>query len=127
MFTTKDKVKELVEFLLHGQNVSCLVCKNKMYAPVGVSVVMTYKFEVKDMEIIYDKWFVEDFEDASKMQLPGCEHHDQLVKGSGVTVLSKKMGSFIFHGNKANEIINACEIGRDMTSHIMKSAHTFTK
>ena len=121
MFTTKDKVKELVEFFAQNADASCLVCQNQIYEPVGVSIVMTYKFEFNDMEIIYDKWYVQNFESAKKMKLSGTEHHDQLVKGSGVMVLSKKLGSYIFHGHDALEIINACEYGRDMESYMIQN------
>lgn len=119
MFTTKDKIKEQIIHLAKGDNVTYLISQNKMYKPVGLSVVMTYKFDVRGAEIIYNKWFVDGFEYASKMNLPGCEHHDQLVKGSSVMVLSKNHSCFNFYGQDAKDIITACEFGRDITSHMI--------
>lgn len=127
MFTKKDKVKERVISFVQNPETSCLVCKNNMYKPVGVSVVMTYTYNINDLEIFYDKWFVEDFEDAKRMNLPGCEHHDELIKGSGVTVLSKELGTFVFFGAQANEIINACELNRDLTQYMFHQQHGIQK
>ena len=121
MFSDKDKIKELVEFFAQHADASCLISENKMYKPVGISVVMTYKYSINDMEIIYDKWYVQNYDNVKNMGLPGTEHHDQLVKGSGVMVLSKKLGSFVFHGHDANDIINACEYGRDMESYMVQN------
>ena len=119
MFTDRDRVKELIEFFAGSTNTECLISQNQNYKPQGVSVVMTYKFDINHMEIFYDKWYVEGFELAQKMNLPGCEHHDQLVKGSGVTVLSKKLGSYTFFGKDAQDIIKACENGRDLKAHMV--------
>jgi hypothetical protein len=121
MLTKKDKIKELAIYLVQNTTVSCLACENKAYEPVGVSKVMTFKYEMVDTEIMYDKWYVENFEVAKKMGLPGTEHHDQLVKGSGVKVFSKPQGAFTFYGHDANEIINACEFGRDPESYMIQT------
>ncbi len=118
MFSDKDKIKELIEFFAQGTNVEYLISQNQKYKPQGVSIVMTYKFEINHIEIFYDKWYVDCFEKAQKMQLPGCEHHGQLVKGSGVMVLSKKLGSYTFFGKDAQDIIRSCEEGRDLKAHM---------
>lgn len=119
MFSDRDKIKELIEFFAQGTNVECLISQNLNYAPKGVSVVMTYKFDINHMEIFYNKWYVDGFELAQKMNLPGCEHHDQLVKGSGVMILSKKLGSYTFFGKDADDIIKACENGRDLKAYML--------
>lgn len=111
MFNKRDKVKELAVYFAKTPNVSCLISNNKKYEPVGVSVVKTYKYQVGSIEILYNKWFVEAFESAKQMNLPGCEHHDKLVKGSGVCVSSPEFGYLVFYGKDAQDIINACESG----------------
>lgn len=108
MFTATDKIKERVLYFIK-QDTPCLVYPNKNFKPVGVSVVMTYKYNVNGMEIIYNKWFVEAFELAQQFNLLGCEHHNQLVKGSGVTVFSREFGMVTFYGKNAEDIINSCE------------------
>ena len=111
MFNKRDKVKELAVYFAKTPDVSCLISNNKKYEPVGVSVVKTYKYQVGSIEIIYNKWFVEAFESARQMNLPGCEHHDKLVKGSGVLVSSPKFGTSVFYGKDAQDIMDACESG----------------
>ena len=127
MFKTKDKIKEQIQYFISNTDVSCLVCRNKIYEPSGVSVVMTYKIEMNDIEIFYDKWYVENYEDAKRMNLPGTEHHNQLLKGSGVMVLSKQNGIYVFHGKDALEIINMCEQDRDMESYMIQNIQSKTK
>ena len=102
MFTNRDKIKEQVEFFINNKETQCLISRNPNYEPV-----------------IYNKWFVECYDVAKQMNLPGCEHHGKLVKGTGVTALSKKMGIYTFYGKDANEIINACEFGRDLNAYMI--------
>lgn len=113
MFSKRNKVKELAIYFAKTPNVSCLISDNKKYEPVGVSVVKTYKYQVNGIEILYNKWFVEAYEYAKQMNLPGCEHHDKLVKGSGVYVSSPEFGLLVFYGKDAQDIIDACESGCD--------------
>ena len=127
MFTNRDKIKEQILFMTTNKHVDCLVTKNERYKPVGVSVVMRYKYSLPDIDIFYDKWIVENYEDALKMNLPGCEHHDQLVKGSGVNVLSKKLGYFIFYEKDAETIINACEYNNDFYRLIVANPLNFQR
>ena len=119
MFTNRDKLKELIETFVC--NADCLVHENTNYKPVGVSVVLTYEYTFLDTQIVYDKWFVECADMAKKMGLPGTEHHNKLVKGSGVNVASARLGRYTFYGKDASDIINACESNRDLTSHVMLS------
>lgn len=109
MFSKRDKIKELAIHFAKTPYVVRLVFDNKKYEPVGVSVVKSYKYQVNDIEILYDKWFVEAFESAKQMDLPGCEHHDKLVKGSGVLVSTPKFGNTVFYGKDAQDIIDAYE------------------
>lgn len=119
MFTQRDKVKEMAEYMVqNGNNVQCLVFRNMHFAPVGVSEVITCEYSVKDMRIVYNQWFVEGFEDARRMALPGIEHHGQLVKGSGVIVSTRKRGSTTFYGKDAVSIKDACELNRDLQSYL---------
>jgi len=111
MFSRRNKVKELAVYFAKTPDVSCLVTDNKNYEPVGVSVVKSYKYQVNGIEILFNKWFVEAFESAKQMNLPGCEHHDKLVKGSGVCVSSPNFGRLVFYGKDAQDIIDACESG----------------
>jgi hypothetical protein len=120
MFTRKDKIKELAEVFAKSDKTECSMSQNKKYAPVGVSVVMTCKFENQGtVSITYDKWFVECFDMALSIGLPGTEHHDKLVKGSGVMVNTKNLGSYVFYGQDAMSIKSACEENRDLTSFIL--------
>lgn len=120
MFTQKDKIKELAEYFAEKADTNCLIYKNNKYAPIGVSEVVTCKFRTaNDLEIVYNKWFVECFDKANAMGLPGTEHNDKLVQGSGVTVSTPKMGSFVFYGKDALSIKNACETNRDLTSYML--------
>ena len=119
MFTQRDKVKEYVEFFAQNPNTQCLIFKNVNYKPVGVSVVMRYHYDINGVEVSYDKWYVECFNEAKAFGLPGTEHHNKLVKGSGVNVISKKYMPYTFYGKEAEDIINACEINRDLDSIIM--------
>lgn len=127
MFTNHDKIKEQILFMITNGNIDCLVTRNTKYQPFGVSTVMQYKYSLPGIEIFYNKWFVENYEDASKMNLPGCEHHDQLVKGSGVNVLSKKLGLITFYGNDAQTIINACEHNNDLYELIVTNPLNFQR
>lgn len=127
MFNKRDKVKELAVYFAKTPNVSCLINNNKKYEPVGVSVVKTYKYRVGSIEILYDKWFVEAFESAKQMNLPGCEHHDKLVKGSGVLVSTPKFGNTVFYGKDAQDIIDACESGCCPQKYIIKKQPQFQK
>ena len=115
MFGKRDKVKELAIYFVQTPNVSCLVTDNKNYKPAGVSTVKSYQYKVNDLKVYYDKWFVEAFEEANQMGLPGCEHHGQLVKGSGVVVLTPQFGRSVFYGKDAQDIIDACESGCNMS------------
>ena len=120
MITQKGKIKEMAEFLIkNNSETQCLVFKNPNYKPVGVSEVITCEYSVKDMRIVYNEWFVEGFELAQQMNLPGTEHHGNLVKGSGVTITTKNRGPFIYYGKDALSIKNACEINRDLSSYLL--------
>ncbi len=117
MFNKRDKIKELAVYFAATPGVSCLITENKKYAPVGVSVVKSYEYQANGLEILYNKWFVEAFEDAKKMGLPGCEHHNKLVKGSGVLVSTHKFGSTVFYGKDAQDIIDAYEYTSNSPSY----------
>ena len=95
MFTQRDKIKELAEYMVKDENTQCLIFRNTNY--------------------------VEGFELAKKMELPGTERHGKLVKGSGVMVSSKKSGTYTFYGKDALSIKNACELNRDMESLIISN------
>lgn len=123
MFTQRDKVKEFVEFFVKNPNTQCLIFKNRNYAPVGASVVMRYEYNINGIEVSYDKWYVECFNEAKAFGLPGIEHHNKLVKGSGVNVISKKSVPYTFYGQDAEKIINACELNRDIESLIIANNH----
>lgn len=119
MFTQRDKLKEMAEYLVQNDNnVQCLVFRNPHFAPVGVSMVITCEYSVKDMRIVYDQWFVEGFEDARRMALPGVEHHGQFVKGTGVIVSTRKFGPITFYGAPAISIKDACEQNRNIESYL---------
>ena len=96
-----------------------MIFRNLHYKPVGASIVMTYQYNVNDIEITYDKWYVECFKEAKQYGLPGIEHHNKLVKGSGVNVISKKSMPYVFYGKDAEGIINACESKRDLEAYII--------
>lgn len=113
MFSKHNKIKELAVYFAATPDVSCSVTNNKKFEPIGVSAVKTYKYKVNNMEILYNKWFVEAFESAQKMNLPGCERHNKLVQGSGVCVSSPELGFSVFHGKDAQDIIDAYESGCD--------------
>jgi len=119
MFTNRDKIKELVRFFADDKSTQCLAFENTHYKPVGVSIVVTYQYTIKDTEVVYNKWFVDCFDKAKIMGLPGTEHHNKLVKGSGVTVSSKRLGNYTFYGDEAKSLIDACELNRDLTSQII--------
>jgi len=119
MFTQHDKIKEMAEYLVQNDNnVQCLIFRNKHFAPVGVSEVITCEYSVKDMRIVYNQWFVEGFEYAKRMALPGIEHHGQFVKGSGVIVSTRNCGQFTFYGPAAVSLKSACELNRDLQSYL---------
>jgi hypothetical protein len=127
MFTKKDKIKEFIEFSVQKPETQCMVFKNDKYAPIGVAVVMTYQYNLPEgIEIIYNKWYVECFDMAKRMGLPGTERHDNLVKGSGVNVYSKKSKN-IFYGKQAESIINTCELNRDIESCIVSNYNQIIK
>ena len=111
MLSRRDKIKELVVYFAKTPYLSCLVSDNKNYEPDGVSVVKLHEYHVNNIEILYNKWFVEAFELAKQMNLPGCEHHDKLIKGSGVYVSSPEFGRLVFYGKDAQDIIDAYESG----------------
>lgn len=127
MFSTRDKIKEYVEFFAQKPDAKCLIFKNMNYKPVGVSIVMRYHYDINGVEVTYDKWYVECFKDAVAYGLPGTEHHNKLVKGSGVNVCSKKSAPYVFYGKEAEDIINACEVNRDIESLIILSHNTVVK
>lgn len=120
MFTKHNKIKETVVYVLKKGRVSCLVSENKQYAPVGVSKVMTHNYSVDNIEVVYNKWFVESFDLAEKMNLAGCEHHDKLVKGSGVVVSSATFGTHTFYDKDAMDIISACEYKHGIEPYVMQ-------
>lgn len=109
MFTKHNKVKELAVYFAKTPDISCLVSVNKKYEPIGVATVKSYIYEVNGIKVFYNKWFVEAFESAKQMDLPGCEHHNKLVKGSGVLVSTPKFGNTVFYGKDAQDIIDAYE------------------
>ena len=120
MFTQKNKIKELAEYLVrHDQDVQCLVFRNKHFPQVGVSEVITCEYNIKDMRIVYNQWFVEGFEMAKQMALPGTEHHGKLVKGSGVVISTEKRGQYTYYGADAMFIKDACELNRDLQSYLL--------
>ena len=119
MFTQRDKIKESAEFFVRDKNTECLIFENKNYKHDGVSMVITCEYNIKDMKITYNKWFVECFDMVKDMGLKGTEHHDKFVKGSGVTVSTKKTGPVIFYGKDALSIKNACEANRDISSMVV--------
>ena len=121
MFTQRDKIKELAEYLVQDKNTQCLIFRNTNYQPSGVSEVITCEYSIKNMRIVYNEWFVEGFELAKKMELPGTERHGRLVKGSGVIVSTKKHGPYTFYGHDAISIKNACELNRDIASYIINN------
>ena len=121
MFTQRDKIKELAEYLVQNKDTQCLAFRNTKYKPYGVSQVITCEYSIKTLRIVYNEWFVEGFEIAKKMELPGTEHHGKLVKGSGVTVTTKNKGPYIFYGKEALSIKNACELNRDIASCIINN------
>lgn len=121
MFTERDKIKEFTEFFVQKPETQCMVFRNNNYAPMGASVVMTYQYNLPEgIEVIYNKWYVECFDMAKRMGLPGVEHHNKLLKGSGVNIRSKK-SAYIFYGKEAESIINACELNRDIESCIVSN------
>ena len=109
MFTRHDKIKERIMFFTENQQISEQISKNQSFEPVGVSFVMKHRYKINNIEIVYNKWFVEAFELARQMNLPGCDHHNKLVSGSGVDVLTNDLGGATFYGKDALDIINACE------------------
>ena len=119
MFTQRDKIKELAEYLVQDKDTQCIAFKNTKYKPFGVSEVITCEYSIKNLRIVYNEWFVEGFELASKMKLPGTEHHGTLVKGSGVTVTTKGKVPYTFYGKDALSIKNACEMNRDLSSYML--------
>ena len=122
MFTLKDKIKELAEYFAEDANTSCFIYKNTKYAPIGVSEVVTCKFRTpNNIEIVYDKWFVECFDEAKAMNLPGIERNEKFVQGTGVTVFAPTKGIFTYYGKDALSIKNACETNRELASYMLKN------
>ena len=121
MFTQRDKIKELAEYMVRDKNTQCLIFRNNNYQPNGVSQVITCEYDIKNIHIVYNEWFVESFELATKMKLPGTEKHGQLVKGSGVIVSTSDKGSYTFYGCDAISIKNACELNRDLTAYMLEN------
>ena len=127
MLTTKDKIKERVIYFSQLPSVVYSVYQNKDSVKLqklnGFEnlVAMTYKYTINDIEIAYEKWFMQGFELASKMNIPGCEHHDKLIRGTGVNITLRNNGKFVFHGQDANDIINAFEKNCDIQSYIMEN------
>lgn len=113
MFTRKDKLKELAEYLVSNPDTSVDTVledkNNKHDKKYGFARVMTYTYATYGIEVVYNKWFIEGYEYAVEMGIPGCEYHNRLVAGTGVKVVSKKFGNDIFYGRAAEEIIRACE------------------
>lgn len=123
MFTQRDKIKELAEYLVQDKDTQCLVFKNTNYGIKGCAEVLTCEYSTpKYLKIVYDEWFVEGFEMAKKMGLPGIEKHGNLVKGSGVVVSTMRTGGFYtFYGKDALSIKDACELNRDIESLIISN------
>ena len=89
----------------------------------NVAKVKLFKYNNEDILVQYKKWIVESYNLASQMELPGYKRHNELVKGSGVDVLSKKIGADIFYGQEAQDIIKACETPR--IDKILKLTNNF--
>lgn len=125
MFTQRDKIKELAEYLVKNENTQCLIFKNTKYGQKDCAEVLTCEYTTpKYLKIVYNEWFVEGFELAKKMQLPGTERHGTLVKGSGVVVSTMRTGdSYTFYGKDALSIKNACESNRDIESLILSNTN----
>ena len=122
MFTRRDKIKELAEYLVKNENTQCLIFKNTNYGIKDCAEVLTCEYTIpKNLKIVYNEWFVEGFEIAKKMKLPGTEKHGKLVKGSGVIISTRKAGTYTFYGKDALSIKNACELNRDMESLIISN------
>ena len=123
MFTQRDKIKELAEYLVQNKDTQCLVFKNTNYGIKGCAEVLTCEYSTpKSLKIVYNEWFVEGFEMAKKMGLPGIEKHGNLVKGSGVVVSTMRTGGFYtFYGKDALSIKDACELNRDIESLIISN------
>lgn len=119
MFTQRDKIKESAEFFVKDEDTECLIFENEHFPHKGVAMVITCRYNIKDLNIEYNKWFVECFDIVKNMGLPGTELHDNLVKGTGVTVSQKKAGMFKFYKKDALDIINACEYHRDISSMVL--------
>ena len=127
MFTLHNKIKEQIIFFAKSANISFLTYENKDFQNFKKQkdfenlIVMTYQYNTNGIEIKYNKWFMEGFEFAQQMNLPGCEHHDQLVKGSGVRILSKKHGTVFFYGKDAKDIIDTYEENCDIQSLLLEN------
>ena len=104
-------IKEIAIFIISGIDTQCCVCDTDK-PPYGCARIKSFTYSNCDMEIIYNKWVVESYELAARSKVVGYEKHNRLVSGTGVMVLSKKLGSYTFFGRNANEIIAACEHAR---------------
>ena len=113
MFTNTDRIKELAEFLVKNSETEVFLApmhdKNNEIVREGVAVATEFQYHFGEFLVHYSKWIVENYKDASTMRLQGCEKHNSLIRGSGVEVFSKKLGSRAFYGAQAFDIIDVCE------------------
>lgn len=121
MLTKKDKAKELVEYFAQSDETQCFVFKNNTYKNYGVSEVITCEFSIPGLfKVVYDQRFVESFDLAKKMNLPGIEKHGKLI--SPVTVDAPNCGIFQFKGEAACSIKSALELNRDLMTHLLSNS-----
>ena len=120
MLTPKDKAKELVEYFAQSDKTQCFVFKNYKYKNYGVSEVITCQFSLPGLfKVVYDQRFVESFDLAKKMDLPGIEKHGKLI--SPVTIEAPNLGVFQFKGQPAISIKSACELNRDLMTYLISN------
>ena len=105
--TNTDKLKEFVMFLAMSKDLQCCISDTQPSKQHGVAYLKSFSYSIGDLLITYNKYVVENYEDAKRMGLEGCDYHDKLI--GGVMVLSKKFGSKTFYGKNARDIINTCE------------------
>ena len=126
-FTTRDKIKERVLYLASSPYTGCSVFESKDAEQLKKQngfdnlTVIVCKYQTDCFLLEYTKWFMQGFELAQKMGLPGCEHHNTLIQGTGVKVQTIDFGSFNFYGKDAYEIMNAYEESRDIQSYIINN------
>lgn len=121
--TRRQRLKELAEFLVRGPYTEVSSFFNTDYKNHGEARAKTYVYSISDLHISYTKWFVENYETALKMGLKGCECHDSLIGGTGVTIVSKRFGYEVFYGQGAQDIIKACEMGPDIPLDMLEKIH----